>query len=57
MGGIRKKTSKRGTTFQGFKIKKKAAETRKKNARSARKDVTWKSSACWSAFLGDSHVP
>lgn len=42
MGGIRKKTSKRGTTFQRSKIVKKASETRKKNNRDARKSKTWK---------------
>lgn len=37
-------TSNRGTTRQRASIKRKASETRKKNAKHAKKDVTWKSS-------------
>lgn len=35
-------TSKRGTTRQRAKVGKKAAETRRKNRKEAKKDVTWK---------------
>ncbi|CCM03995.1 uncharacterized protein FIBRA_06151 [Fibroporia radiculosa] len=43
MPRIRKKTTKRGTTNQREKIKHKAAETRKKNKKAAKKDTQWKS--------------
>ncbi|KAJ9126222.1 hypothetical protein QFC24_001945 [Naganishia onofrii] len=43
MGGIRKKTSKRGTTRQRASIQRKATTTRRRNGREAKKDVTWKS--------------
>ncbi|KAI0346977.1 hypothetical protein BDW22DRAFT_1480687 [Trametopsis cervina] len=43
MPRIRKKTSKRGQTHQREKIKHKAAETRKKRKRDAKKNPQWKS--------------
>lgn len=42
MPRIRKKTSKRGTTHQRQKIKKKVAESRRKSKKQSKKDVTWK---------------
>ncbi|KAE9387743.1 P-loop containing nucleoside triphosphate hydrolase protein [Gymnopus androsaceus JB14] len=44
MPRIRKKTSKRGTTNDRKKITQKVRETRKKNAKAAKKSVEWKSS-------------
>ncbi|KIP09819.1 hypothetical protein PHLGIDRAFT_11671 [Phlebiopsis gigantea 11061_1 CR5-6] len=43
MPSIRKKTTRRGTTNQREKIKHKAAETRKKRKRDAKKNPQWKS--------------
>ncbi|KAA1466062.1 hypothetical protein DENSPDRAFT_830806 [Dentipellis sp. KUC8613] len=43
MPRIRKKTSKRGTTHQRSKIKHKAAESRKKHKREAKRNPEWKS--------------
>ncbi|KDQ21078.1 hypothetical protein BOTBODRAFT_27080 [Botryobasidium botryosum FD-172 SS1] len=43
MGKIRKKTSKRRTTHQRTKISQKAAETRHKNKKQAKKNPQWKS--------------
>ncbi|KZT20648.1 hypothetical protein NEOLEDRAFT_1172411 [Neolentinus lepideus HHB14362 ss-1] len=42
MPRIRKKTSKRGTTHQREKIKRKVAETRRKAKKEGKKDATWK---------------
>jgi hypothetical protein len=39
-------TSNRGTTHDRKKIQQKVAETHKKNKKKAKKDVTWRSSAC-----------
>jgi hypothetical protein len=39
-------TSKRGTTARRAKIQHKVAEGRKKSKKAAKKDSTWKSSAC-----------
>ncbi|KAL8281448.1 hypothetical protein RQP46_006132 [Phenoliferia psychrophenolica] len=43
MPKIRKKTSRRTTTHMGAKIKRKVAESHRKTAKLAKKDVTWKS--------------
>lgn len=43
MPRIRKKTSKRGTTHQREKIKRKVRETRKKRTKEAKKNPQWKS--------------
>ncbi|TFK56257.1 hypothetical protein OE88DRAFT_1652921 [Heliocybe sulcata] len=42
MPRIRKRTSKRGTTHQREKIKRKVSETRRKAKKAGKKDVTWK---------------
>src|SRR6267142_4140248 len=39
-------TSKRATTAHRAKVKRKVVETRKKSKKAAKKDHTWKSSAC-----------
>ena len=39
-------TSRRGTTVQRSRIKRKVSESRKKVKKAAKNDVTWKSSAC-----------
>jgi GNL3L/Grn1 putative GTPase len=39
-------TSKRATTAHRARVKHKVAESRKKSKKAAKKDSTWKSSAC-----------